>query len=157
MVDYKNIIIDALKEVYDPEIPVNIYDLGLIYDIIINKNNDVHILMTLTSPTCPTADYIQEMIKQSVSDLDFTKEVTVELTFNPPWTPNRVSMDAKEELGMVSLGDDAVNSVYGMDSIDSKKENICFKCQVSDSKIPLVKVSYKSDELLICNSCLNKF
>ena len=154
MEDAKNHVIEALREVYDPEIPVNVYDLGLIYDIKVEDDN-VHILMSLTSPTCPTADYIQEMIKEAVEALDFTKEVTVELTFDPPWTPDRVSMDAKEELGLQTESPDiATQSVY--EDIDSKKENICFKCQISDSKVPLIKVMYKSDELLICNSCLNK-
>jgi len=157
MENLKEQIIESLKEVYDPEIPVNVYDLGLIYDINI-EGNLVRITMSLTSPTCPTAEYIQEMISSAVSAVPGVGEVEIELTFEPRWTPDRVSSEAKEELGIgtENQSDVAINKVFG-DSLNTKKENICKKCLIRDDKVPLVKATFKSDEILLCLKCLNNF
>ena len=152
MSDLKEKIIEVLRDVYDPEIPVNVYDLGLIYEINIKEDKSVHILMTLTSPTCPTAEYIQTMIEDAIKTISEIKDVEIELTFTPAWTPDRVSMDAKEELGLgdVQSQDNlAVQSVYGNDSI-------CSKCNTSSDKKILLKAFHNNKEILICNDCLVK-
>ena len=152
MSDLKEKIIEVLRDVYDPEIPVNVYDLGLIYEINIKDDKSVHILMTLTSPTCPTAEYIQTMIEDAVKTISEIKDVDIELTFTPAWTPDRVSMDAKEELGLgdVQSQDNlAVQSVYGDD-------NVCSKCNISSDKKILLKAFHNNKEILICNDCLVK-
>ena len=101
----KNKIIDKLKEVFDPEIPINVYDLGLIYDIKILKNKKCEILMTLTSETCPTADYIQMMIKDASDEIVGKGNTKTILTFDPKWTSNMVSREAKEELGLIDTNE----------------------------------------------------
>ncbi|MDO7601028.1 MAG: iron-sulfur cluster assembly protein, partial [Schleiferiaceae bacterium] len=78
--------IDVLKNIFDPEIPVDIYQLGLIYDVQVSEDADIHILMTLTSPNCPVAESMPEEVKQRVASLPDAKEVEVEITFDPPWT-----------------------------------------------------------------------
>ena len=97
----KNEIITALQGVYDPEIPVSIYDLGLIYDIIIEKNGDVRIIMTLTTPHCPEAQSIPEKVADVVSVLKGVNEVKVEITWEPPWTQEKMTDEAKLELGLI--------------------------------------------------------
>jgi len=94
-------IIDAVKTVYDPEIPVNIYDLGLIYDIETDEHNNVHINMTLTAPACPVADILPGQVAAVVKSLDEINDVKVDLVFDPPWTKDRMSEEAKLLLDML--------------------------------------------------------
>ena len=94
-------IIETLKTIYDPEIPVNIYELGLIYEIKLDDEHNVHILMTLTTPNCPVAESLPEEVKQKVSNIDGVKSVDLELTFEPPWTMDMLSEEAKLELGLI--------------------------------------------------------
>lgn len=96
---YDNVIL-ALKQVYDPEIPVNIYDLGLIYELIINKKHEAFIKMTFTAPTCPMADEVLAEVKASVADVPGITACEVELTFEPPWDQSMLSDEARVELGM---------------------------------------------------------
>ncbi len=91
-------IIEVLKTVYDPEIPLNIYDLGLIYGIEISDDGKVHILMTLTAPGCPIADSLIYEIKDRLMQLEGVKDVDVELTFDPPWSLERITDEGKEIL-----------------------------------------------------------
>ncbi|MBE5728545.1 DUF59 domain-containing protein [Candidatus Parvarchaeota archaeon] len=91
-------VIEGLKKCYDPEIPVNIYDLGLIYKLEI-KDNDVNILMTLTSPFCPVIDYLLDQIKEEIKKKG-AENVNIDLTFDPPWNKDMMSEAAKEELGL---------------------------------------------------------
>ena len=95
MNDLKDEVIKEIKKVYDPEIPVNIYDLGLIYDIKIHSNNNVQIKMSLTSPGCPVAGEMPKEVADKVSELDNVGEVEVELIWDPPWTIDRMSYDAR--------------------------------------------------------------
>jgi len=94
-------IVRALKTIYDPEIPVDIYELGLIYDVFVNENYDVKILMTLTTPNCPVAESLPQEVKERVKSLDMVNDVDLELTFDPPWTQDLMSEEAKLELGML--------------------------------------------------------
>ena len=101
MISLKDKIINAVKTIYDPEIPVNIYDLGLIYDIESDADNNVHINMTLTAPACPVADILPGQVAAVVKNLDEVKDVKVDLVFDPPWTMERMSDDAKLILDML--------------------------------------------------------
>jgi|TARA_B110000495_G_C23039560_1_gene622497 FeS assembly SUF system protein len=94
-------IVNELKQVYDPEIPVNVYELGLIYDVFINEANEVKILMTLTSPNCPVAESLPKEVEDKVKSLDEVKDAEVEITFDPPWTKDLMSDEAKLELGFM--------------------------------------------------------
>ena len=94
-------VVKVLKTIYDPEIPVDIYELGLIYDVFVNEDNDVKILMTLTSPNCPVAESLPVEIEEKVKSLDAVKSAEVEITFDPPWTQDQMSEEAKLELGML--------------------------------------------------------
>ncbi len=94
-------IVKVLKTIYDPEIPVDIYELGLIYDVFVNEDNDVKILMTLTSPNCPVAESLPAEVEEKVKSLDELKDVEVEITFDPPWTQELMSEEAKLELGLL--------------------------------------------------------
>lgn len=95
-------VITALKTVSDPEIPVNIYDLGLIYNLQISEeNNDICILMTLTTPNCPVAEDIPGQVQEAVSRVEGVGKVKVELTFEPPWDKDMLSEDALLELGLL--------------------------------------------------------
>ena len=94
-------VIAAIRECYDPEIPVNIYDLGLIYDVSINGNKDVNLIMTLTSPHCPVAEILPEQVRTRVELVEGVSEVNMELTWEPPWTPELMSEAAKLELGFI--------------------------------------------------------
>ena len=92
-------IIDVLKNIYDPEIPVNIYDLGLIYKIDARKCGKVRIIMTLTTPNCPVAEYLPIQVKQAVSSIEGVTNVDINLTFDPPWNKEMLSEEAMLELG----------------------------------------------------------
>ena len=94
-------IVRVLKTIYDPEIPVDIYELGLIYDVFVNEDYDVKILMTLTSPNCPVAETLPVEVEEKVKSLDELKDVEVEITFDPPWTQELMSEEAKLELGLL--------------------------------------------------------
>ena len=99
MSDLKNKIVEAIKKVYDPEIPVDIYELGLIYDIKIKKG-DVEVIMTLTSPFCPVAGSLPKEVAARVAEVDGVKKSNVELVFEPAWTMDLMSDEAKLELNM---------------------------------------------------------
>ena len=100
-------VINCLKNIYDPEIPVNIYDLGLIYNIDVNIINgsenqfSVTVLMTMTAPDCPEAEYMFREVKEMIGYIDGVKDVIVELTFDPPWSFDRLTDDVKAELGFL--------------------------------------------------------
>ena len=94
-------IIRAIKTVYDPEIPVDVYELGLIYEIDIKGNKDVHVLMTLTSPSCPAAESIPSDVKNRIEMIKEINDVDVEITFDPPYTSDLMSEEAKLELGFM--------------------------------------------------------
>lgn len=94
-------IVRVLKTIYDPEIPVDIYELGLIYDVMVNTDYDVKVLMTLTTPNCPVAESLPQEVEERVKSLDEVKDCEVEITFDPPWTQELMSEEAKLELGML--------------------------------------------------------
>jgi FeS assembly SUF system protein len=94
-------IVNVLKTIYDPEIPVDIYELGLIYDVLVNEENEVKILMTLTSPNCPVAETLPVEVEEKVKSLNMVKDAEVEITFDPPWTQELMSEEAKLELGLL--------------------------------------------------------
>ena len=94
-------IVTMLKTVYDPEIPVNIYDLGLIYKVDIDEEHNVRIDMTLTAPNCPAADFILEDVRQKIESIDVVKSVEVNLVFEPEWDRDMMTEEAKLELGML--------------------------------------------------------
>ena len=96
---YDNVVL-AIKQVYDPEIPVNVYDLGLIYELVINKKHEAYIKMTFTAPTCPMADEVLAEVKKSVADVPGITGCEVELTFEPPWDQSMLSDEARVELGL---------------------------------------------------------
>ena len=96
---YDNVIL-AIKQVYDPEIPVNVYDLGLIYELIINKKHEAYIKMTFTAPTCPMAEEVLAEVKKSVTDVPGITGCEVELTFDPPWDQSMLSDEARIDLGL---------------------------------------------------------
>ncbi|SFZ89746.1 FeS assembly SUF system protein [Flaviramulus basaltis] len=94
-------IVNVLKTIYDPEIPVDIYELGLIYDVFVNEDYDVKILMTLTTPNCPVAETLPLEVEEKVKSLNAVNSAEVEITFDPPWTQELMSEEAKLELGML--------------------------------------------------------
>lgn len=94
-------IVRVLKTIYDPEIPVDIYELGLIYDVFVNEDTDVKILMTLTTPNCPVAESLPLEVEEKVKSLNEVRSAVVEMTFDPPWTQELMSEEAKLELGML--------------------------------------------------------
>lgn len=94
-------IVNVLKTIFDPEIPVDIYELGLIYDVFVNEDYDVKILMTLTTPNCPVAETLPLEVEEKVKSLNDVKSAEVEITFDPPWTQDLMSEEAKLELGML--------------------------------------------------------
>ena len=97
--ELKEKIIEEIKKIYDPEIPVNIYELGLIYDIII-KDKDVIVKMTLTTPNCPVAESLPKEVKDSISEIKEVKNVDLELVWEPPWDKSMMSEAAKLELNL---------------------------------------------------------
>lgn len=94
-------IVRVLREVYDPEIPVNIYDLGLIYEINLDDDQIANITMTLTSPNCPAADMILDDVNSGIKEIEGVKDVKIKLTFDPPWDKSMLSEEAKLELGFM--------------------------------------------------------
>ena len=94
-------VVKVLKTVYDPEIPVDIYELGLIYDVFLNESNDVKVLMTLTTPNCPVADSLPEEVKNKIKEIPQRPEGASELTFDPPGSKDLMSEEAKLELGFL--------------------------------------------------------
>lgn len=97
----KDAIIDVLKTVFDPEIPVNVYDLGLIYEVNVFNSGEVEIVMTLTSPNCPAAASMPAEIEEKTRGVAGVKDVTLELVFDPPWNQEMMSEEAKLELGFL--------------------------------------------------------
>ncbi len=94
-------IVKALKQVYDPEIPVNVYDLGLIYEIKVDQESKAFVKMTLTAPNCPMADDLLEDVHSALLSVPGVKDVALELTFDPPWDKSRMSEEALLELGFL--------------------------------------------------------
>jgi len=94
-------IVAVIKTIYDPEIPVDIYELGLIYDVFVNEDYEVKILMTLTTPNCPVAETLPKEVEDKVKSLKDVNDAEVEITFDPPWTQELMSEEAKLELGML--------------------------------------------------------
>ena len=94
-------IVRVLKTIFDPEIPVDIYELGLIYDVFVNEDYDVKILMTLTSPNCPVAESLPVEVEEKVKSINAVKGAEVEITFDPPWTKELISEEARLELGLL--------------------------------------------------------
>ncbi len=93
-------VVDVLKTCFDPEIPVNIYDLGLIYEVKVNEGNDVFVKMTLTSPACPVAETLPPDVENKIKELPDVNSAKVEITFDPPWDKEMMSEEARLELGM---------------------------------------------------------
>jgi len=94
-------IVRVLKTIFDPEIPVDIYELGLIYDVFVNEDREVKVLMTLTTPNCPVAETLPLEVEEKVKSLNEVKDAEVEITFDPPWNQDLMSEEAKLELGML--------------------------------------------------------
>lgn len=94
-------IVKVLKTIFDPEIPVDIYELGLIYDVFVNEDREVKILMTLTTPNCPVAETLPVEVEDKVKSIKMVEDAVVEITFDPPWTQDLMSEEAKLELGML--------------------------------------------------------
>jgi FeS assembly SUF system protein len=94
-------IVQVLKTIFDPEIPVDIYELGLIYDVMVNENKEAKILMTLTSPNCPVAETLPKEVENKVEELEEIDSAEVEITFDPTWTQDMMSEEAKLELGFL--------------------------------------------------------
>lgn len=101
MLELEEKIVKMLRTVYDPEIPVNVYDLGLIYKVDIDDDINVVIDMTLTAPNCPAADFIAEDVRQKVESVEGVKSVTINLVFEPEWNKDMMSEEAKLELGFL--------------------------------------------------------
>lgn len=99
--DLREKVISAIKTVYDPEIPVDVYELGLIYEINIYPVNNVYVLMTLTSPSCPSAEVIPGEVEQKIKSIEGINDVKVEITFDPPYSQDMMSEAAKLELGFM--------------------------------------------------------
>ena len=94
-------IVKVLKTIFDPEIPVDIYELGLIYDVLVNEDQEVKILMTLTTTNCPVAETLPLEVEEKVKSIKMVKDAEVEITFDPPWSQDLMSEEAKLELGML--------------------------------------------------------
>jgi len=97
----KNQIVEQIKTIYDPEIPVNIYELGLVYKVEVNDEGKAHIVMTLTAPACPAAEILPAEVKEKSETVEGVSEAEVEITFEPPWNQEMMSDEAKLELGML--------------------------------------------------------
>tara|TARA_Y100000588_G_C13765382_1_gene715817 strand:+ start:55 stop:357 length:303 start_codon:yes stop_codon:yes gene_type:complete len=100
MIDIKNKVIEKIKKIYDPEIPVNIYDLGLIYKIEIDEKSKVNIDMTLTSPNCPVAESLPKQVKENIMKVEGVSDVNLNLVWEPPWDKDKMSEAAKLELNL---------------------------------------------------------
>lgn len=101
MIELENKIVDVLKTIYDPEIPVDVYELGLIYEVKIDKEANVEIDMTLTSPNCPVAETMPKEVEDKVAAVDGVKSAKVNIVFDPPWDKDMMSEEAKLELGFL--------------------------------------------------------
>ena len=101
IIDIETEIVRTLKNIYDPEIPVNIYDLGLIYEIEVDDDHSVEITMTLTAPNCPVADHLLEDIERQVKEVEGVNSAIIHLTFDPPWDQSMLTDEAKLELGLM--------------------------------------------------------
>ena len=95
-----DVITEALKSVYDPEIPVNVVDLGLVYDVQVNEGGNVYVQMTLTFPGCGMGPFIAQQAEWAIQDVDGVEEVEIEMVFDPPWSPELISEEAKSQLGI---------------------------------------------------------
>lgn len=93
-------VVDALREVYDPEIPLNVYDLGLIYDLQVADGNQVYVQMTLTAPGCGMGPYIAQQAEWRIAEIEGVEDVQVDMTFDPPWNPDLVTPEGKKLLGL---------------------------------------------------------
>ena len=100
MSDIKNRVIEAVKKIYDPEIPVNIYELGLIYKIEVDEKNKINIDMTLTSPNCPVAESLPNEVKENIMKVEGVSDVNLNLVWEPPWEKDKMSEAAKLELNL---------------------------------------------------------
>ena len=100
MSDIKNQVIEEIKKIYDPEIPVNIYELGLIYKIDVDDKNKVNVDMTLTSPNCPVAESLPNQVKENIMKVEGVSNVNLKLVWEPPWTKDKMSEAAKLELNL---------------------------------------------------------
>jgi len=100
MGDIKNKVIEEVKKIYDPEIPVNIYELGLIYKIEVDEKNKVNVDMTLTSPNCPVAESLPNQLKENIMKVEGVSDVDLKLVWEPPWTKDKMSEAAKLELNL---------------------------------------------------------
>jgi metal-sulfur cluster biosynthetic enzyme len=96
----KDVIKEALKSVYDPEIPVNVVDLGLVYDVQVNEGGNVYVQMTLTFPGCGMGPFIAQQAEWAIQDIEGVEDVEIEMVFDPPWTPELISEEAKAQLGI---------------------------------------------------------
>jgi FeS assembly SUF system protein len=101
MIELENTIVDVLKTIYDPEIPVDVYELGLIYEVKIDADKNVEIEMTLTSPNCPVAESMPKEVEDKVADIEGVKSSKVNIVFDPPWDKDMMSEEAKLELGFL--------------------------------------------------------
>lgn len=101
MIELENDIVKVLKTIYDPEIPVDVFELGLIYEIRISETNEVDIDMTLTSPNCPVAETLPKEVEDKVRDMEAVSECRVHIVFDPPWDKDMMSEEAKLELGFL--------------------------------------------------------
>jgi len=97
----KEMILEKLKEVIDPEIGVDVVNLGLIYELKINPDNTVYVKMTMTTPGCPLTMWLLQAVEQKILEIPGVKDAEIELTFDPPWTPDRISEEVKKRLGMI--------------------------------------------------------
>ena len=100
MSDIKNKVVEEIKKIFDPEIPVNIYELGLIYDIKVEKNNNIKVKMTLTTPNCPVAESLPKEVKDNIMKIDGVSGVNLNLVWEPPWDKDKMSEAAKLELNL---------------------------------------------------------
>ena len=100
MENIKNKVIEAIKKIYDPEIPVNIYELGLIYKLEVSADNKVNVDMTLTSPNCPVAESLPKQVKENIMKVEGVSDVDLKLVWEPPWSKDRMSEAAKLELNL---------------------------------------------------------
>ena len=98
--DLRESVVEALKTVYDPEIPVNVVDLGLIYEVQVYDENNVYVQLTLTFPGCGMGPHIAQQAEWAIQDVEGVEEVEIELVFDPPWSPDLISAEAREQLGI---------------------------------------------------------
>jgi len=119
--ELKKKVIEVLKNVYDPEIPISVWDLGLIYDVRVNREGTVNIKMTLTAPGCPIANMIVYYVKEAIRSLEGVKDVNIELTFDPPWDPTKMTEEGRRKFKEM-FGYDIVEEYRRRLEILSKRE-----------------------------------